>query len=53
MILLDDLLVRPFVGLLHDVAIPEAYDVEAIREEIRENRLPYRIGDRSEAEVLR
>ena len=55
MILVDDLLVRPFVGfleILHDMAIEEAYDVEAIRDEIKENRLLYEIGDRSEAEYL-
>ena len=53
MILVDDLLVRPFVGflgVLNDMAIREAYDVEAIRNEIKENRLLYEIGDRSEAE---
>ena len=55
MILVDDLLVRPFVGfleILHDMAIEEAYDVEAIRDEIKENRLLYEIGDRPEAEYV-
>lgn len=54
--LIDDLLVRPFVGLLdvlHDMAVWELYDVEAIRDEIKENRLLYEIGDRSEEEYLR
>ena len=53
MILVDDLLVRPFMGflgVLHDMAIREAYDVESIREEIKENRLLFEIGDRPEAE---
>ena len=53
MILVDDLLVRPFVGflgVLHDMAIREAYDIDSIREEIKENRLLYEIGDRPEAE---
>lgn len=55
MILVDDLLVRPFVGfleILHDMAIREAYDVEGIRDEIKENRLLYEIGDRPEGEYL-
>lgn len=53
MILVDDLLVRPFMGfleILHDMAIEEAYDVEEIRDEIKENQLLYEIGDRPEAE---
>lgn len=53
MILIDDLLVRPFVGLLeilHDMAIREAHDVGAIREDIKENQLLYEVGERSEAE---
>lgn len=53
MILVDDLLVRPFMGflgILHDMAIREAYDLEAIREEIKENQLLYEIGDRPEEE---
>ena len=53
MILVDDLLVRPFVGfleVLHDMAIREAYDLEAIRDEIKENQLLYEIGERPEEE---
>ena len=52
MILVDDLLVRPLMGLLrtlHDMALREAYDVEAIRDEMKENQLLYEIGDRSPA----
>lgn len=48
MFLLDDLLVRPFVGLLeilHDMAIQERYDLEALRDERKENRLLYEVGD--------
>jgi len=48
--LLDDLLIRPFVGLveiLHDMAIRDAYDVDAIRDELKENRLLYELGERS------
>ena len=54
--LLDDLLVRPFVNLievLHDMALEELYDVEAIRDELKENRLLYELGERSEAEYER
>ena len=54
--LIDDLLVRPFVGfldILHDMAVREMYDVEAIQDELKENRLLYEIGDRSEDEYLR
>lgn len=53
MIVLDDLLVRPFVSLLdvlHTVAVEELYDVEEIRDDIKENRLLYEIGERSEEE---
>ena len=51
MIILDDLLVRPFVGLLdtlHSLALSELYDVEAIQDELKENQLLYEIGERSE-----
>lgn len=55
-LLIDDLLVRPFVGLLgilHDMALREQYDEGAIQDAIKENRLLYEIGDRSEAEYER
>lgn len=55
-VLIDDLLVRPFVGLLetlHEVAVTELYDEEAIQNELKENRLLYEMGDRSEAEYTR
>lgn len=54
--LIDDLLVRPFVsfiGILHDMALREAYDLEAIQNEMKENRLLYEIGERSESEYAR
>lgn len=54
--LLDDLLIRPFVGLLevlHDMSLQELYDVEEIQSEIKENRFLYEIGERSEAEFHR
>ncbi|PSQ09207.1 protein gvpG [Halobacteriales archaeon QS_5_70_15] len=54
--LIDDLLVRPFIGLLdilHDMALREMYNVEEIQDDLKENRLLYEIGDRSEDEYLR
>jgi hypothetical protein len=62
MFLLDDLLVRPFTslaGIIHAMAIEEMHDTDAIRDDIKENRLLYELGERSEieyeqqAEVLR
>ena len=50
MFVVDDLLVRPFVSLLnvvHTMAIEEFYDTEAIRDDIKENRLLFEIGERS------
>ena len=49
MILLDDLLVKPFVSLLnvlHDMAIEEMYDVESIQDDLKENQLLYELGER-------
>ncbi|AUV82451.1 protein gvpG [Salinigranum rubrum] len=56
MLLLDDLLVRPFTFLLrtlHDMALEECYDVEGIRDDLKENQLLYEIGERSDAEYTR
>lgn len=56
MLLLDDLLVRPFVGLLevlHDMAVRELHDVEGIQDDLKENRLLYEMGERSEDEYAR
>ncbi|WP_435348184.1 gas vesicle protein GvpG [Haloarchaeobius sp. HRN-SO-5] len=56
MLVLDDLLVRPFVSLLdviQTVALQEAYDVEAIRDELKENQLLYELGERSADEYRR
>lgn len=50
--LIDDLLVRPFVSLLEvfqSMAIQEMYDVEEIRNDIKENRLLFEIGERDRA----
>jgi hypothetical protein len=48
--ILDDLLVKPWISLakvIRTTAIEEAYDVEAIRDDIKENQLLYEIGERS------
>lgn len=53
MILVDDLLVRPFkslLELLQAMALDEMYDVAALRDELKENQLLYEIGERTEAE---
>jgi len=50
MFVVDDLLVRPFVSLInvvHAMAIEELYDTEAIRDDIKENRLLFEIDERS------
>lgn len=51
MFVVDDLLIRPFVGLietLHALAADERR--EAIENELKENRLLYEIGERNEEE---
>ncbi len=56
MFVLDDLLFRPFVGIidaLHTIALDELYDVEAIEDDLKENQLLYELGERSEAEYQR
>lgn len=53
MILLDDLLVRPFVSILdavHSLALTELYDIEEIENEMKENQLLYELGERSKTE---
>ena len=53
MFVLDDLLFRPFVGIvdtLHTLALNEMYDIEALEDELKENQLLYELGERSEAE---
>lgn len=54
--IVDDLLVRPFMSLLEvfqSMAIKEMYDVEEIRNDIKENRLLFEIGERERAEYER
>jgi hypothetical protein len=56
MFIIDDLLLRPIIAVgnvIHSMAIEEMYDVEAIRDDIKENRLLFEIGDRSEDEYER
>ncbi|MFC4360144.1 gas vesicle protein GvpG [Halobium salinum] len=56
MILVDDLLVRPFfsiLNILHSMAIEEMYDVRAISNELKENQLLYELGDRDTEEYER
>ncbi|PSQ04509.1 protein gvpG [Halobacteriales archaeon QS_6_71_20] len=51
MILVDDLFARPFLSILDAVrtlAVEELYDVERIRDDLKENRLLYELGERSE-----
>jgi hypothetical protein len=53
MLVVDDLLVQPFVSLveiIQTMALDEMYDVQSIRDEIKENQLLYEIGERSEAD---
>ncbi|WP_336360704.1 gas vesicle protein GvpG [Haladaptatus sp. ZSTT2] len=52
MLLVDDLLVRPLVSILnaiHTVALTELYDTDAIRDQLKEARLLYELGDLSHA----
>ena len=56
MFVLDDLLVKPFVSLLdilQTMALEEMYDVDAIRDDLKENQLLYEIGERDEEEYRR
>ncbi|HET7324929.1 MAG TPA: protein gvpG [Halococcus sp.] len=53
MFLVDDLLFRPIISIanvIHSMAIEEMYDIEGIRDDIKENRLLFEIGERTEAE---
>lgn len=56
MIVVDDILIKPFVGLLdviHSIALDEMYDTEAIEADLKENQLLYELGERSEEEYRR
>ncbi len=52
-IIVDDLLIRPFVGLvetLHTLALNELYDLEELQNERKELRLRYELGELTEEE---
>ncbi|ELY79889.1 gas vesicle protein GvpF [Natrinema pallidum] len=56
MFILDDLLLRPFVGIidaLHSIALDELYDMAALEDALKENQLLYELGERPEAEYRR
>lgn len=47
--LLDDLLLKPLVRLveiLHDMAVRARHDLAAIRDDLKENRLLFELGER-------
>lgn len=55
-IIVDDLLVRPFFQMLESlqaIAMNELYDIEDIRDRMKENQLLYEMGERDEAEYQR
>jgi ElaB/YqjD/DUF883 family membrane-anchored ribosome-binding protein len=56
MLLVDDLLVKPFVSvldLLQMMAFREMYDIEGLKDEMKENELLFEIGERSREEYER
>ncbi|MFC4438300.1 MULTISPECIES: gas vesicle protein GvpF [Natrialbaceae] len=56
MFVLDDLLFRPFVGIidaLHSIALDEMYDLNALEDDLKENQLLYELGERPEEEYRR
>lgn len=56
MLVIDDLLVRPFISLidiLQTMALEELYDVDRIRDELKETQLLYEIGELEEEEYRR
>jgi len=56
MFIVDDLLINPFVSIMeaiHSMAISEMYDTTEIKNAIKENRLLYELGERSQAEYER
>lgn len=56
MLLVDDLLVKPFVSLLdilHSMVLEELYDVQDLRDQLKENRMLYEVGRRPTDEYER
>lgn len=53
MLLVDDLLIRPFISILETLqtlALKEMYDIESIQDDLKENQLLYELGERTKAE---
>ncbi|MFB6283150.1 MAG: gas vesicle protein GvpG [Halobacteria archaeon] len=53
MLLVDDLLIKPFfslLGILQMMALDELFDVDEIKSQLKENQLMYEIGEKSETE---
>lgn len=56
MLLVEDLLVKPFLSILdvlQTLALRELYDVAALKDDLKENQLLYEVGERSESEYRR
>ncbi|RRJ31565.1 gas vesicle protein GvpG [Halocatena pleomorpha] len=56
MFLLDDLFIRPFTSILtviQAMAVEELYDRDEIKNDMKENRLLFELGERSRAEYER
>lgn len=56
MLLVDDLLIRPFFSLLQTLrvtALQELYDISEIRDNLKENQLLYELGEQSRQEYER
>lgn len=56
MLVVDDLLVKPFVsllGILQNMALNEMYDIQALQDDLKENQLLYEIGEIDEPEYRR
>jgi hypothetical protein len=56
MFILDDILFRPFIGIvdaLHSIALDEMYDLAELEADLKENQLLYELGERPEEEYRR
>jgi hypothetical protein len=56
MFILDDLLFRPFIGIvdaLHSIALDEMYDLGELEDQLKENQLLFELGERDEATYRR
>jgi hypothetical protein len=53
MLLVDDLLIKPFVSMLdilHAMVLKEMHNISEIRDKIKENQLLYELGERAQPE---